>query len=119
VVRAKRRPSRTIKEAKPSAAICQFAVIPQWLFCGRLWPITSIRADLISNSRMQTDSRIKLWVVWVEVVETGLRGFDIPVFRWSMLAGRIFQTRPEYFKRLWKSGKRYGRIEYSIQGWKP
>jgi hypothetical protein len=29
VVRAKRRPSRTIKEAKPSAAICQFAVIPQ------------------------------------------------------------------------------------------
>jgi hypothetical protein len=31
--------------------------------------------------RMQTDSRIKLWVVWVEVVETGLRGFDIPVFR--------------------------------------
>jgi hypothetical protein len=44
-------------------------------------PITSIRTDLISNPRMQTDSRIKLWVVWVEVVETGLRGFDIPVSR--------------------------------------
>lgn len=30
--------SRTISEAKPSAVMGQFAVIPQLLFCDRFWP---------------------------------------------------------------------------------